>query len=57
MKKGKTLQDVAIEVIRGEWGDGAARKEALEKAGYNYKDVQDLVYDYYFLDQSNGQFK
>lgn len=49
MKKGKTLQDVAREVIRGEWGDGAARKEALEKAGYNYKDVQDLVYDYYFF--------
>lgn len=37
---GKTVHEVALEVIAGKWGNGQARKVALEKAGYNYNAVQ-----------------
>lgn len=37
---GKTVHEVALEVIAGKWGNGQARKAALEKAGYNYNAVQ-----------------
>lgn len=37
---GKTVHEVALEVIAGKWGNGNARKVALEKAGYNYNAVQ-----------------
>lgn len=40
---GKTARDVAVEVIRGKWGNGKAREDALTKAGYNYKEVQMYV--------------
>lgn len=36
----KPIATVAKEVIRGDWGNGASRKEALIKAGYNYDEVQ-----------------
>lgn len=36
----KSIQEVATEVIRGVWGNGAARKNALTSAGYNYDEVQ-----------------
>lgn len=39
----KSLADVAKEVWAGKWGNGDERKTALEKAGYNYSDVQTLV--------------
>ena len=39
----KTLEEIAKEVIQGKWGNGAARKEALTKAGYDYDSVQDKV--------------
>ncbi len=39
----KTLEQVAMEVILGWWGNGAERKSRLEKAGYSYKDVQAKV--------------
>lgn len=39
----KTIEDVAYEVILGEWGNGADRKKMLTKAGYNYKEVQEYV--------------
>lgn len=42
-KPAKTLDDVAREVINGKWGNGSARREALEKAGYNYSEVQAKV--------------
>lgn len=32
--------DIAQEVIAGKWGNGAQRKDALTKAGYDYKVVQ-----------------
>ena len=37
------LMKIAKEVIAGKWGNGATRKERLEKAGYDYSKVQKLV--------------
>lgn len=34
---------IAKEVIAGKWGNGADRKARLEKAGYNYKEIQSKV--------------
>ena len=42
-KPGKTAEIVAREVIAGKWGNGAARKNRLEKAGYDYKTIQAKV--------------
>lgn len=36
----KSIEEVAREVIRGIWGNGATRKQRLEAAGYNYDVVQ-----------------
>lgn len=41
--KKKTVAQVAQEVIQGKWGNGAIRKTALVKAGYDYKEVQAKV--------------
>ncbi|MBP3891536.1 MAG: hypothetical protein J6D29_05120 [Solobacterium sp.] len=39
----KPLEEIAKEVIRGDYGNGADRKAALEKLGYNYDEVQAKV--------------
>lgn len=39
----KTIDEVAKEVILGEWGNGEARKKALTEAGYDYNAVQKRV--------------
>lgn len=39
----KTVTQLANEVIQGAWGVGAARKNALTKAGYDYAAVQAKV--------------
>lgn len=39
----KSNQEIAKEVLAGKWGNGTARKTALEKAGYNYNEIQKLV--------------
>lgn len=39
----KSVQEVAKEVYAGEWGNNPERKEALEKAGYDYQEVQNAV--------------
>lgn len=39
----KSNEEIAKEVIRGEWGNGADRKRKLEAAGYNYNEIQRLV--------------
>ena len=39
----KSLDTIAREVIRGTWGNGVMRKNALTKAGYDYKKVQAKV--------------
>ena len=42
-KNKKTNEEIAKEVLDGKWGNGTARKKALEKAGYNYNEVQAIV--------------
>lgn len=39
----KTNEEIAKEVILGKWGNGNTRKKALEKAGYNYDEIQKIV--------------
>lgn len=39
----KSNNTIAKEVIKGKWGNGTERKNKLEAAGYNYKEVQAIV--------------
>ncbi len=39
----KTVDEIAQEVIRGDWGNGDERKKRLTEAGYNYSEVQARV--------------
>ena len=39
----KSITQVAKEVMIGDWGNGQARKEKLEAAGYNYAEMQKQV--------------
>lgn len=39
----KSVATIAQEVIDGKWGNGDARKTAIEKAGYSYDEVQAKV--------------
>lgn len=39
----KSVDEVAREVIRGEWGNGSDRRQRLEAAGYDYDTVQNHV--------------
>ena len=39
----KTIDNLAYEVIQGDWGNGEERKERLEAAGYDYDAVQQRV--------------
>ena len=39
----KTVEQLAKEVIRGDWGNGAERKQKLTAAGYDYSAVQKRV--------------
>ena len=39
----KTIDELAREVIRGEWGHNPERKKRLTEAGYDYRAVQDRV--------------
>ena len=41
--KGKSVDELAREVIKGLWGNGNERYEKLTKAGYNYNEVQKRV--------------
>ncbi len=38
-----SIDEIAKEVIRGEWGNGQTRKDRLRAAGYNYDEVQKRV--------------
>ena len=42
-KLGKTVDELAREVIRGLWGNGIERKNRLTEAGYDYRAVQRRV--------------
>lgn len=39
----KSVDEVAREVIRGEWGNGSDRRQRLDAAGYDYDAVQNHV--------------
>lgn len=39
----KTIDEVALEVIRGDWGNGDERVKRLTASGYNYNEVQKRV--------------
>lgn len=39
----KTVDEIVNEVLNGNWGNGNARKSALIKAGYDYKEIQKKV--------------
>ena len=39
----KSNDQIASEVIAGQWGDGNDRKNRLTKAGYDYNVIQDIV--------------
>lgn len=39
----KSVEELAREVIRGEWGNGKQRKERLTAAGYDYSAIQKKV--------------
>ena len=39
----KSIDTIAREVIQGKWGNGNDRKNRLESAGYNYREVQNRV--------------
>lgn len=39
----KSNEEIAQEVIKGLWGNGATRKEKLTDAGYNYSAIQAIV--------------
>ena len=39
----KSVDELAREVIRGDWGNGQDRKDRLTAAGYNYSEVQGRV--------------
>ena len=44
----KSIDEIAREVYKGNYGNGAERKAKLEKEGYNYKEVQDRVNKNYY---------
>jgi hypothetical protein len=41
----KSNEEIAHEVIAGEWGNGEERKRRLEAAGYNYETIRKIVND------------
>lgn len=42
-KHEKSIEELANEVINGEWGNGEERKNNLQNEGYSYQDVQNKV--------------
>ena len=43
----KEEYNIAMAVIRGEYGCGENRRQAIEKAGYNYEKIQTIVDEYF----------
>ncbi len=42
----KSVDEIALEVIRGDWGNGDLRKKRLTEAGYDYNAVQAKVNEF-----------
>ena len=49
----KSNDEIALEVIRGVWGNGQERKNRLTAAGYDYYSIQSIVDN--MLNQDNAQ--
>ncbi len=43
MEYRKTEEEIACEVIRGEWGDGKERENGLINAGYDPERIEKLI--------------
>lgn len=43
MSDKKSNYSIALEVLAGQWGNGAERRNRLTAAGYVYNDVQSIV--------------
>ncbi len=43
LSKKKSVDEIAKEVIRGDWSNGEERKRKLREAGYDYDKVQKRV--------------
>ena len=39
----KSNEEIAREIINGQWGNGEDRKNRLAQAGYNYSEIQNIV--------------
>ena len=50
----KSVDELAREVINGEWGDGDDRKNRLTSAGYDYNSVQNKVNELLGANQSSS---
>ena len=50
----KSIEEVAKDVINGDYGNGAERKAALEAAGYDYAEVQAEVNRQLYGSGGNG---
>lgn len=42
----KTNEEIAMEVLKGIWGNGKTRKKLLTMAGYDYAEIQRIVNEY-----------
>ena len=40
-----SYEEIAKEVINGDWGNGNTRKEKLQQAGYDFEEIQKIVND------------
>lgn len=52
----KSIDEIANEVINGQWGNGTDRKNRLTKAGYDYNAVQNKVNEILKSDNSNTEY-
>ena len=43
IKGKKSNEEIALEVLAGEWGNGPERKKRITEAGYDYSIIQKLV--------------
>lgn len=55
LKSEKTVEELAIEVLHGLWGNGIDRKSRLLNAGYDYEAVQSKVNDILALEASTAK--
>ena len=43
LKNNNNKEEIARQVIRGNYGNGEERKKRLEAEGYNYQEIQNIV--------------